>query len=231
MAAAPAEGGAAAEADEFNSGGGMRADVDKLLAQHKDAVAELKAAVADCLPTAGAETVANFYDDIFLLRYVLSWEKKGGLAKSSKAVRETVAWRTEHAAVLAETAATKRPPHKDLAERFQTAGYVGELGGVEPLFCVRTGYCNIKGMMNSLSLEQIADMGTFDKEIAFQMCDKKTRETRKLVKMITIIDLAQFSLFGGNDSRFHKALGESSKRAAVVYPQLLGKTVSERYRP
>jgi hypothetical protein len=105
-------------------------------------------------------------------------------------------------------------------------GYIGTLGGVEPLFCVRTGYCNIVGLLNSLSIEAITDMGTFDKEIAFQICDKKTRETRKLVKLITIMDLAEFSLFGnGNDSRFFKSLGDSSKTAAVVYPQLLGKTV------
>ncbi len=81
---------------------------------------------------------SNFYDDIFLLRYVLTWESKGGLEESSKAVRETVQWRTKHTDVLARTAATGLSPHKDVGQYFQTAGYIGEMGGVEPLFCVRT---------------------------------------------------------------------------------------------
>ena len=87
-------------------------------------------------------------------------------------------------------------------------------------------YCNVVGLLNSLTVDQVTDSQTFDKEIAFQKCDKKTRETRQLVKMIAVIDLAEFSLFGnGNDKRFFKSQGDSSKIAAKVYPQLLGKTV------
>ena len=53
--------------------GGMRANVDTLLEEKKDAIAGLKATVKDCLPTTGLENTSNFYDDIFLLRYVLSY--------------------------------------------------------------------------------------------------------------------------------------------------------------
>ena len=80
------------DVNDFERGGGMRKNVDELLSEHKAAIEELRSAVADCLPKNDA-----FYDEIFLLRFVLTWEKKGGLAESSKAVRETVAWRTEHA--------------------------------------------------------------------------------------------------------------------------------------
>jgi hypothetical protein len=51
----------------------MRANVDTLLEEKKDAIAGLKATVKDCLPTTGLENTSNFYDDIFLLRYVLSY--------------------------------------------------------------------------------------------------------------------------------------------------------------
>ena len=37
--------------------------------------------------------------------------------------------------------------------------------------------------------------------------------------------MAGFSLFGG-DKRFYQALGDSSKKSAEYYPQLLGKTVA-----
>ena len=116
-------------------------------------------------------------------------------------------------------------------KKFNTAGYAGSIAGMEPLFIVRTGYCNLKGLMNACTMDEVARLATISKEVAFAECDKKTRKTRQLVKMISIIDLEGFSMFGG-DSRFHKALGESSKQAAVYYPQLLGKTVliSERLR-
>jgi hypothetical protein len=215
------------DVNDFERGGGMRKNVDELLSEHKAAIEELRSAVADCLPKNDA-----FYDEIFLLRFVLTWEKKGGLAESSKAVRETVAWRTEHAEALAHTVRTGKAPGEEIMDKFNTAGYAGTLGGVEPLFIVRTGFCNLKGLMNACSMEEVARLATFSKEVAFQQCDAKTRKTRQLVKMISIIDLEGFSMFGG-DSRFHKALGESSKQAAVYYPQLLGKTVliSERSSP
>jgi hypothetical protein len=207
------------DVDDFESGGGMRTSVDSLLVAHKAAIEELREAVADCLPED-----SEFYDDIFLLRFVLTWEKKGGLTESSDAVRKTVAWRTENAEALAQTVRTGIAPGEEVMKRFNTAGYAGSLAGMEPLFIVRTGYCNLKGLMNACTMEEVARLATISKEVAFAECDKKTRKTRQLVKMISIIDLEGFSMFGG-DSRFHKALGESSKQAAVYYPQLLGKTV------
>lgn len=207
------------DVDDFERGGGMRTNVDALLVEHKAAIEELREAVADCLPQD-----SEFYDDIFLLRFVLTWEKRGGLAESSDAVRKTVAWRRENAEALAQTVRTGIAPGEEVMKKFNTAGYAGSLAGMEPLFIVRTGYCNLKGLMNACTMEEVARMATISKEVAFAECDKKTRKTRQLVKMISIIDLEGFSMFGG-DSRFHKALGESSKQAAVYYPQLLGKTV------
>ena len=64
----------------------------------------------------------------------------------------------------------------------------------------------------------------FSKEVAYARCDTLTRKTRMLIKMVTVCDMAGHSMFGG-DSRFYKALGESSKKSAEYYPQLLGKTV------
>jgi hypothetical protein len=39
------------------------------------------------------------YDEIFLLRYVLTWEKKSGdwMGNAEKAIRSTIQWRTQHA--------------------------------------------------------------------------------------------------------------------------------------
>jgi hypothetical protein len=42
------------------------------------------------------------FDDIFLLRFALTWEKRGGLPKAVDAVRETIEYRTKNKAVLDE---------------------------------------------------------------------------------------------------------------------------------
>ena len=69
----------------------------------------------------------------------------------------------------------------------------------------------------------------YRKEEAFRKLDALTRERRQLIKMVNIIDFAhlRWSLFGGgsNDPRFFKVMGNSSKVAQYVYPQLLQNSV------
>jgi hypothetical protein len=50
----------------------MRQNVDELLSKHRSSIDELKKRVSDVLPKNNPE-----YDDIFLLRYVMTWLKKG----------------------------------------------------------------------------------------------------------------------------------------------------------
>ena len=82
---------------EFERGGGMRLNVDELLGQRKAKIEELKARLGMALPQ------SQEFDDIFLLRFVLTWEKKGGMVEAEKAIRSTIAWRTQNAEVLSET--------------------------------------------------------------------------------------------------------------------------------
>ena len=63
--------------------------------------------------------------------------------------------------------------------------------------------------------EEVADFLLMSKEVAFVRCDALARKTRQLIKMITVLDMAGYSMFGG-DSRFYKALGESSKKRVMV---------------
>ena len=62
--------------------------------------------------------------------------------------------------------------------------------------------------MSTLTSEQVTDWLHYTKEVSWQHCDSITRRSRRLTKLITVIDMAGFSLFGG-DSRFYKCLGPS----------------------
>ncbi len=230
---------AMSDPNDINCGGGMRLDIDKLLVEHQNLIEELRNRTNDVLLQDPAT-----YDDIFLLRYVLTHSKKGGMDAAEDAVRKTITWRTENDVVLKKVAATGKAPHEDVMMKFNTIGYACDLAGYEPVFVVRTGHCNQKGLMSTLTIDQACDWLHYSKELYWQLCDQRTRKTRKLIKvaprrdscllvpkhrafdkwwyvqMITVIDWEGLSLFGG-DSRFHKALGKSSEMSALYYPQVL----------
>ena len=58
-------------------------------------------------------------------------------------------------------------------------------------------------LMNTLSKEQVQEWLTLSKEVQWHICDTHTRKTRKLTKMITIIDFQGYSM-GASDRRFFK---------------------------
>ena len=135
--------------EELARGGGMRMSVDTLLEQHCSQVEELRTRTADVLPA--------YADDIFLLRYVLTHSKRGtfNVISAGEALRQTIRWRAENAAVLEKTVATGKGPHDDIATKFNTIGYAGDLGGHEPVYVLRTGLCNLKGLMSTLTHDQV----------------------------------------------------------------------------
>mmetsp|Transcript_12151 Transcript_12151/g.30451 ORF Transcript_12151/g.30451 Transcript_12151/m.30451 type:complete len:433 (-) Transcript_12151:84-1382(-) len=204
---------------DMEAGGGMRHNIDSLITERRGLIDQLASAVSDL--TGGSSE----FDDIFLLRFILTWERRGGLPKAVDACRHTIQWRVENKQLLDSVCLPGgKAPNEDKIMKFETVGPAGSLGGVEPIYCVRTGYCNVKGLMTTFSVQEISDWLHVIKERNYRVCDERTRKTRKLVKCITVVDMTNFSMFGG-DKKFYEALGDSSKRAAVNYPQLLGKTV------
>ena len=208
--------------EQFASGGGMRANVDDLLKKHADPISRLRAKLASVLATDTSQ-----YDEIFLLRYVLSHRKGDDVdfEKAEDCIRQTIAWRTREKSKIENAAKTGFGPKHDTAIRFNTVGHAGNLpGGGEPVYVVRTGYSDLPGLMNTLTHEEVVDWLHYTKEKVWRDCDARTRKTRRLTKEISVIDMKNFSLFGG-DKRFYKCLGDASKLSAIYYPQLLGKTV------
>ncbi len=55
---------------------------------YRGAIDEVRKQVGDALINSNPE-----YDDIFLLRFVISWEKRGGLPKAVDAVKQTIEYR------------------------------------------------------------------------------------------------------------------------------------------
>jgi len=116
----------------------------------------LRARVGDVFPT----DEPDFYDDLFLMRFVMTHSKGGKECKwqdAEDALRKTIAWRKEHAQELRRIHESGKAPHEDICMKFNTVGYAGDLGGLEPIFVVRTGHCNTKGLMNTMTEAQVVD--------------------------------------------------------------------------
>lgn len=207
------------EFETFSKGGGIAADVDELIAKFRVKIDRLKEKVADFVPQDDPR-----YDDLFYLRYVLSYKAK--TTKCVEPIRFTIDYHKENADILKriQEEGVTAVPHHATAMRFNCTGMCGTLPSGGPIFVVRAAHSMQPQLMSTLTLEEVAEWLLLSKEIQWHICDQHTRKTRKLTKMISVVDLQGFSL-GGSDRRFFKALGESSKASAKCYPQLLGKSV------
>ena len=187
--------------------------IDALLAAHAAAIAALRAAL-------NKDELPDHWDDIYLLRYCLSFAEPERAAN----VRKALAWRAAHAPLLAGAAAGAAPPHHDLIAPFQAADFHGATKHGDSLYVVRTGLSDIAGMLAAgVTMDMVVDYNMHYREVAFLAADRETRARRALVKSITLIDLR--SEVYGFSPRFAKAIGDCSKLAEFLYPQLLKRTV------
>ncbi|ORY46396.1 hypothetical protein BCR33DRAFT_849125 [Rhizoclosmatium globosum] len=144
------------------------------------------------------------HDEIWLLRFLLS-NKTVDVAET--ACRFTINWYKTHAAAI-ETETNKG----------------------EPIYYVR-GLCNNKGLMDNVSHDDFVNFTIFSRIKALEACAKATKEQNRLVKMVTVVDVQNFNFTRGNDMRFFRAIGDSSKISEKMFPQLLGRSVMANMPP
>ena len=198
-------------------------NIDHLLQTHAADIAALKTAVSnDQRFLNGASNKIIPYDEIWLLRFILS----NGPGKSAeKAVRATLDYRAKNATMLANCAAGKEHPLAAEIAKFSISEiYNQPTEAEEPVQLVRAGKSNMKKLMDTYSSEEVIETMIYQKEQAFLRCDEATRRTRKMIKMMTVVDMHS-QKFSDNDKRFYKALGKASKDSELFYPQLLAITV------
>jgi len=194
--------------------------VDDLLKEHASAVKELNEKVKTEIE--GAGDVGTPTDDLFLLRFLLS--NKMDVDVAAEKVRAALAFRKENIDLL--RAAKNGYGHYilDTAAHFQTIDLIPQMVGCKPVTVARVAKCDAKTLMKTLSVDEAALALVAANEGNFQIVDEKTRSTGRIVKALTILDLAGMSLFQ-NDLKFNAAQAKSSKLSDSLYPQLLGKVV------
>jgi len=156
------------------------------------------------------------------------------MKKAEKAMRATIAWRIQHAELLAGIRnRTACPPYEALVSRYLVGEVHKQAADGSPIMIARTSVSSPRKLMDWLHEHGTSPMGhelleymTFEKEYAFSLCDRETRRTGRLVKMIGIIDFAHVSFWRASDRRFYNLMGKAASFTEDFYPQFLGFNVA-----
>ncbi|KXS17135.1 hypothetical protein M427DRAFT_133599 [Gonapodya prolifera JEL478] len=189
--------------------------IKEALEQHKDALKRLRSSIP-ALETATEATPGEF-DDIFLLRFILSAKDFDRALQNAAA---TVEWRTANREVLRAVRETGRAPHHDVVAHHLVQGPHKSLVDGTPVYIIRSGISNTKELSRVASVPTVAEWILFQREQMFDMCDKITRKTGFLSKMFVILDGSHARLTGLN-LHFINSVSAASSKSEIYYPQLL----------
>ena len=214
--------------------------VDDLLDKHAKAIASVRESIlsdSECKALYEKDDNTKRYDDIWILRYVLS--HKGHVKSASKAAMKTIKFREESG--LNEVG--------DLRPRMKQHGVPDseKMASIEPLpgfqvfekYCSENAvcltlpdenrglimYCDVgaldqHGIAENVDESVVRDMMLYTNEAIFQILDEVTRRSGRLTKVTKIIDMGNTSLRGMNRT-YLKRDAACSKSLEDYYPQLL----------
>lgn len=214
--------------------------VDELLDKHAKAIAAVRESILadeDCKALYEKADNTKRYDDIWILRYVLS--HKGHTKAAAKAAMNTIKFREEiklneagdlkcrikqHGVPDSDKIAAFEPlPQFQLFEKFCSENTVclnlpDENRGLI-MYC-DVGALDQHAIQENMSEEQCKEMMLYGNEAMFQVVDEITRRTGRLTKVTKVIDMGNTSLRGMNRA-YLKRDAACSKSLEDYYPQLL----------
>lgn len=200
-----------------------RVPIAELKVRHRHQIEELRGDLESSLAAAGSPQWA---DDVWLLRYLLSFKEK--IPEAAEAAKRAIAWRQENAFLCEAARSRSAPP--GLSQRaleaigaFYTGGYRGATVFGDPVFVIRAGTLNMPLLMDNVSEDELFQWIVFMNESVWQYCEALSLRKGYFVKQITLVDLAGVPM--KRDARFFRAYGKSSKQNEWLRPQLIGKTV------
>eukprot|EP00123_Amoebidium_parasiticum_P021602 comp7034_c0_seq1/m.2770 comp7034_c0_seq1/g.2770 ORF comp7034_c0_seq1/g.2770 comp7034_c0_seq1/m.2770 type:complete len:659 (-) comp7034_c0_seq1:307-2283(-) len=185
-----------------------------LLEQHSASITKLRDLVGGCAPP-------HLHDDLSLLRYILSFKTPEA---AQMPLLRMISWRAANKDLVDGAWAGRETPAHATVGRFMAAGVHGFAREGGPVHITRIGVSNLSGLMDSVSDHDMLQWFMYEKQKAYMMCDRITRETGLLTKQVSLLDFAEVKLWSVREKRFEKVLAESSKQGEDLYPQLVDAT-------
>ena len=197
-----------------------------LLVEHAAEIQKLKELVAASIPPSQTDGIYCKYDDLFFLRYVLSFRTA---AKAKEAVLACFTFRAQprwqHLIQQIKDDTYKSNDFVQEMEKWQVAAPVEGIT-VSGGFCVviRGGMSDQATMIDRVPKHDMYTANMAYREMAFQKCDAVTRSTGLLAKQVLFFDMKGSKLSDMMDRRMADMYADISKVAADVYPQMQEKT-------
>lgn len=186
--------------------------IDDLLEKHAQAIASVREQILaddECKALYEKRDNIKRYDDIWILRYVLS--HKGHTKSASKAAIKTIKFREE----------SKLNEAGDLRHRIKQPGVPDseKTANIDPLpgiklynkYCDENAMCialpdenrgivvfvdmgklDQHGLAQGVNAEEMKEMVLYSNEAMFQVVDEITRRTRRLTKVTKIVDMVSY---------------------------------------
>jgi hypothetical protein len=201
-------------------------DIDELIKEKRVQIDKLKELLGKDLPEP-TPSVFPYYDDLFFLRYILSFETPEDSVDPIKASVEYRHHSPKYADMLkkVENQTWEDEPIVSTSLKYQVAGLSDAKIDHGPLVIIRPGKSNSSLQFNALTFEEMKLLHFAYREIAFRECDKYTRSSRKIVKQLLIMDLTDVSISEMSDRRGEKVFVPVAKASANYYPQMQHKFI------
>jgi len=203
-------------------------DNNHLYGQPLDELYTLHRARMDRFKTKLQTTKQHVGDDLWLLRYVLSFENIDRAVQAASLSNE---WRAQVGiSELIQEVSNGTFFKGHLATHVHKYLCCGTLqtsdsdGG--PVFVIRAGLSRPTLLMDRLTKADVSYYLLAQREHMFQTCDHLSKQTNTLIKGTMIIDLLDVSMTEiWNDSRFRDVNAAVSQLSGSLYPQMTDKTI------
>jgi len=188
-------------------------DVKKLLERHAEEITGLKQKCKDVLEPE--------HDDIFLLRYILSFKT---VEKAEVSVRKGIEYRKANPWL--NTAKTGEKWDVDVkVGQYTCAGQDhGRKKDGGPIQYIRACIAEPTLLAKNVTEDELCGHMTIAKEFSYIVCDKVTRESGRLTKLVVVFDMKHVS-FQIPAKSIQNGINKSSEVALHLYPQLLERVV------
>lgn len=189
-------------------------DIKKLLIRHKEDLVLLREACKDVL-------TEPEHDEIFLLRYLLSFKT---VEKSEVSVRKGIEYRKANPWL--KCAKTGEDWEVDVkARQYTCAGQDhGRKKDGGPIQYIRACIADPNLLAKAVTEDELCGHMTLAKEVSYLVCDKVTRESGRLTKLVVVFDMKNTS-FQIPAKSIQNGINKSSEVALHLYPQLLERVV------
>ena len=186
-------------------------------------------------------SVAPYSNDVFFLRYclddsqdsddaslknTLEWRQGEGKSICDAAIAAIEAASSDGGGWNNEPVLTAAPSSSLVSPYLSSNCLTTTTSKGDLLYCIRAGKINDVELMKALgnSIDPLVDFFLYAKEVNAIVADQRSLSSDRLVSVITANDLSGVKLVGG-DGDFRSALSASSKKAALLYPNLSGPTL------